>query len=960
MAAPTITFSPTSPQTVAPGAAVSLTAYTAPNYGTLFLNWDATPAANLSATLAAAILTHDATINFNAPTIPGVYTITATAFWNRSGAYLAPIPGDLINDGNTTDNVGGAVETNETWTNDASLDLEASVDMTDYFAATPNQFEGFYLVAKRVDNNDLYYLYVSYDTGVWSATPYQFVNGVTTQVGTVATLVAGDSVNLNIYQGNIEFYQSSNGTALQQWTGLGYEFRVGYTPFVSTMTSYPQPTIENPIGTAASVQTGTFLLTVNSPVLSGVDSMAAGSTTTLSNGGAGCGMPDGICWSTTGGSITQAGVLTAPCAAGPITVTFSSSPGFSSSKTIQVTEFPAIQVSGQYTNGYIGGQMQFTHAQAGGTWTASSGAITSEGLFTPNTSGSVTITYSIPGGCSTTLTVTVYEAMAVAEAPTEGNCLTVQRDAVQNFTLTNGSGSEIWTSTCPVSINSETGRFTAPSVPLECVVTVTDLMTGQSIEIPICVQGSSGTCIVPVEVQRLALTPETCAEYVVNCGDTIYLAVPGVGLTSTSKRLRASLPTWDTTTLLLRSDPYAQLTSQGPGAAAIGDSFTAADDMRLDIVVTPTMIQSRSITRWGFTEDLSNPNTNARWAIGVTADGLVGLYLDGALANTFGSAYVGQTLSIKFENGVVTLYRGGIALEPSIAAANCGTLALHASFSAANVTFGGAASPAWSIITTGDINSTGLIAQNGQFRAPNTAGLVQLQADVNDWLWRVNVRVVQPTPIRYDPRSIWSSGGAELWLNVGYYTYGQVPVLALDGSPDAYSNPYAINVGETMEGFKFKYERDQNEIVTDSGTTLITNGKEKAMMSGEMIEVRDTEKLQLLLSSATVRNLNGYKVVDFGGRNCLCEFSALLVKPNDYTCEDTVPQFDMVYLPRVIATSKGFEWNFKRGEITRLPFDLQALPDKTRPAGAQLFSVYFSQSANPQAAASGSCRIATR
>lgn len=936
MPLPTITFSPACPLTAAPGQAFNLSAILTPSRSGGWFDWTFDPAITAPADGPQSV-------NFVAPSTPGVYSIDARVFWTRPGGYAAPLPGG--------GNVGGQVDTVESWQNDGSLDLRMVRALPTAFTTAPGiqPFEGYYLQAKRVDNGDIYYAYVVYNGTVWAIQAVDFIGGVSTVRATSAAIVAGNNVELRVVNGGLEIYGPAG--LLYSWNDVSFEFRLNYNPFITGITTYPQPTITNN-AIAAVPALGQCSMTVPIPAITGPDSALGGTTVQFGNSGA-----SGGTWSATCGTINATtGVWVAPCGLGSCTITYTVGL-LSNTKTVTVTAAPAITVLGNYSETSVSATLQMQYPIAGGVWSALGGTVSAGGLFTATAAGTATVTYTPAAGtgCPVSINLTVFPAMAVVEKPNTG-CLTVQRGETVAFTLSGGSGFDQWSTNCSGSV-SPLGVFVAPNDAVECTVSVLDTHTGQQIDIPICVTGPVGTCVVVTgrEASSTSGLLDRCCEYRVACGGVLFLAVPGIGITSVTRKLNAAIPAWNSALLITQSEPFAQLTSQAAGVRAIGNCFTAGDDMRLDVIVTPSMLSAGSITRWGFSIS-GSPASLIDFSIGVDASGNVGVWQANSLVANFGVAAAGQALSVAYLNGTMHFYKGGIEICTANAT-NCGNFCIAAEFNSVNVSLGGPASPTWNVLTQGGAALAGLISQNGRFQAPASAGLVELEADVSGWKWRVRARVVQATPRRYDPNDIWRGGGAEVWIGVRYLRYDETPVLALDGSPDAATNPGCIDVGDTRSGFKFSYQREQAEITTDSGAKIITNGTESGILSGDMISVRDLERLRLLLSTATIRTLPGFQVIDIGGKNCICEFSAMLIKPNENLCGSENTGYDILYFPRVASTTKGFEWNFAKAEITSLPFDLTLIPDKTRPRGAQLFSLFFANQCNQDSGTISTCKM---
>lgn len=921
MSTPVLNLTPPTTNNAQPGAVVNIAAAINPNVPDAFIQWVAaqgtlgTPqgAQNQAWTL---------------PTAPGTYTIQAKTFWRRFGNYSAAPPPALV---------GGQVATVERLEFTGNYDYRMNYNHPTF--STPNANDGYNLVV-TLDNGDSYYAYVLWTGLAWRAQMRQYVGGVLTVLADFGNIANGEGLTLRVTNGTIEFYTGAGRVYF--WTpALGTGFTYYFNPSVNGVTAYPAPEITAST-VALTVPTATATVTVPVPAITGVSTIEAGKTTQFSAGGA-----TGGTWSVTAGSIDSQGNFTAPCSAQSVTVSYLVGQA-AQTKVIQVTALQPISVQGNFASGYIGGTLQFVHPTPGGTWSANKpGMNASTGLFTPTTAGATIVTYTVNGSCQVQAQVQVYSAMTVTPNQGGNAQLKVQRDSEIDFLVTGGSGQETFTSTCPGTLTPD-GKYTAPPFAATCNITVTDRVTGQQLVIPVVVEASPGICITPVIEDLLEqVQPELCCEYQTDCGGAIQLAVPGISVSNFARGKVGGLPAWREGVLVFRSEPFAQLTAIAPGAGAAADIIPGGADGRIDVVVTPSMISSNSISAWGFSaKNIDSLYTSIDYAIGVNASHLVEVWEKGVSKGTFGNASTGMTLSVEISAGQVIYRRSGLALYTS-AVPICGDLMVDVSLGATNVTIGGASAAAWSMVSNGNANEVGTISASGRFQAPEAPGLYVIQADVNQSIWRVNVRVTQPTPYISNPLDMWT-GAAELWINTAYVPFGESPILALDGSPDRGTSPNAINTGETTGGIKLNVEIEQVTREGDRGVISITPGKEKATITGEMLEVRNTRKLAAFFSPATVRQVRGGTQVGIGGKQCFCEMSCTIVKPAPLGC-GVDGRYDTIQLHRVSAFSKGFEMDFSTAGQSKLPFELAVLPDRRRPAGDQLVTVTFAKDCLNQA-----------
>ena len=175
----------------------------------------------------------------------------------------------------------------------------------------------------------------------------------------------------------------------------------------------------------------------------------------------------GATWTASCGSVSSAGLYTAPLAAEACTVTATPTAGGSAaSATVAVTSpitiSPPSAVSPQNST------QQFT-ASSSVTWAASCGTISNSGLFTASaTQGAIcSITATAASGTAYTAiaTDTIGPSGVFTISPTSA---TVSEGATQQFTA---SASATWTVSCG-SVTSS-GAYTAPLTPSPCTIAAT-------------------------------------------------------------------------------------------------------------------------------------------------------------------------------------------------------------------------------------------------------------------------------------------------------------------------------------------------------------------------------------------------------------------------------------------------------------------------------------------------------
>ena len=190
------------------------------------------------------------------------------------------------------------------------------------------------------------------------------------------------------------------------------------------------------------------IVTVNAvpSAVTGVTALCAGSMTTLNDASA------GGTWSCSPASVATIGLssgIVTGVAGGTATITYSTgTAGCSVTTTVTVNPILPITLAGTIC---VGGTCHLDDATGGGTWSSADGTVTvgSSGIVTGLSVGTATITYTIPTGCSRTVTVSINPA----PAPITG-ALAVCAGATTALTDGSGTWSSGSTSIATVGVSS--------------------------------------------------------------------------------------------------------------------------------------------------------------------------------------------------------------------------------------------------------------------------------------------------------------------------------------------------------------------------------------------------------------------------------------------------------------------------------------------------------------------------
>lgn len=186
--------------------------------------------------------------------------------------------------------------------------------------------------------------------------------------------------------------------------------------------------------------------------ITGVATVCAGNTTTLSDAGGGTWASSNTAIATVGSST---GIVTG-VTGGSATITYRL-PVTGCAATQNITVNPSAAITGA-TSVCNGLSISLSNAIAGGTWESSNTAIatvgTSSGVVVGITSGTTTISYTLPSGCVATSTVTIVSA----PGPITGSSTV----CLSRTTTLSDAGGGTWSSSAPgiASVNPTTGVVT--------------------------------------------------------------------------------------------------------------------------------------------------------------------------------------------------------------------------------------------------------------------------------------------------------------------------------------------------------------------------------------------------------------------------------------------------------------------------------------------------------------------
>lgn len=403
---PTVNATAT-PTTVCPGSNVQLNAGASGGSGSYTYTWTSNPL-GFTSSIATPVVSPSITTIYNVDVFDGVNTVSDqvnVTVNTLPTASAGPALAAICQSG-TSDPLGGSVggsATGGTWTTTAGGTFNSGPTNLNTTWTPPAGYSGTATLILTTSGGLC---------GNVTANKTQLVNPspVVLQIGGGAAGVCVGSVTPPFTDAtNGGTWSITNGTGSATINSSGVV--TGLTAGTVTVTY----TVSNSCGTANDTQP----LTVNAlPTASAGAAMPAmcQATTSLGLGGSVGGSATGGIWSTTAGGTFNSGATnlnttwTPPAGySGTATLTLTTSGGScgtaTSSKTQLVNPLPAVSpITGGAATVCVGSNtLPFNDITAGGTWSVASGtgsaSITSGGVVTGITPGTVTVTYTVTNSC---------------------------------------------------------------------------------------------------------------------------------------------------------------------------------------------------------------------------------------------------------------------------------------------------------------------------------------------------------------------------------------------------------------------------------------------------------------------------------------------------------------------------------------------------------------------------------
>lgn len=615
-------------------------------------------------------------------------------------------------------------------------------------------------------------------------------------------------------------------------------------------------------------------------------------------------------------------------------------------------------------NGFVGVAYSQTPQQTGGqapfVWTIDSGTLPTSTTINAG-SGAITGTPTVAGLYTFTVkvvddnldedtqqyTVRIYDPLEVTPEPLSGDtAVYVEGGAQQQFTATGGSGSYQWSVTGGNLINPTTGLLTAINGG-SYVVTVIDTESGQTTEVNIVITSQSQFCVEGANVtENPSTTNDVCCEFNVECGDRLQLRIASFHVVESGRRSAVS---YSNVVGAVTGDASA-LQSTSADAGATGNAVSLQNDSFFEIVTSFDMAQIAN-GEFGIGWSAADADQTVEsiehavvWLTG-TLDAVpdtrfVEIRHSGAVeADSQFAIAQGDAVSFGVVDNELQLWINSVLVFTSEEDFSvCGDAILDIGIEDSGKTIGGyVANLTWSIVAP--VTGGGSIDANGIYTAPTDplTGLVKVLGTLNNANFYVNIRNIQPTPRFTSPQAFLNGRKASVWVTNKKATDSDAIRIASDGSPDALQNPGMVDLGTLQGSATFAEEITYQDFENDEGIYDQAVASEKATLTGNFLEVRDFDKLALMMQHATLQpTKKGVKELSVGGKTCGgCDLRVALIVESG-SCGDG---WDVIYLPRV-QNAGNLSLEIGKKTASQYALNFRVLPDPTRPIGKQLYSMY--------------------
>jgi uncharacterized protein YjdB len=437
-----------------------------------------------------------------------------------------------------------------------------------------------------------------------------------------------------------------------------------------------------------------------------------------------------VTWTATGGTVSAAGLYTAPTTAGTYSVRATSVADTSKFATANITVVatpPPVVVAVSPTSASVqtGATRQFAATVTGSsntavTWTTTGGTVSTTGLFTaPATAGTFTVraTSVADGTKSATATVTVTVPLPVVSVSVSPTSASLQTGATQQLTatVTGSSNAAVnWTSTAGTV--SASGLYTAPATAGTYTVTATSSAdTSKSASSTITVTAPP-PIVVTMSPPSVALQTSATQQFTASITGTSNTAVTWTATAGTVSA--AGLYTAPATagTYTVRATSVAD-----PSKFAVATVTVTATPPPVGVTVSPTTASLQTGATQQFTANVTGTsNTAVTWTATGGTVSAAGLYTAPATAGTYTVTATSIADTMKSDSSTVTVTAPPpvvVTVNPTSASLQTGATQQFTS----TVTGTGNSAVTWSA-TGGTISTAGL------YTAPATAGIYTVRA----------------------------------------------------------------------------------------------------------------------------------------------------------------------------------------------------------------------------------------
>lgn len=479
----------------------------------------------------------------------------------------------------------------------------------------------------------------------------------------------------------------------------------------------------------------------------------------------------------------------------------------------------------------------------------------------------------------------------------------------------------------------------------EVTVTVTDVITGQSISFILMVAGQADICGVAVEEEIDAeSTNAPCVDVITDCNTPVNLAFPtlhllkGIEPGEVAYREYPIFEENEGAEITNNGKPFVQFLSKAPNGFAVANNAKDGRPFLLEMAINASVANGITDVAIGVSRDFDSENGFASldFAMVVTTVGL-NRSVEIRKNNLYqtGSRFTiteGQQLGFAVFPDRIALYVDGL-LKYSLTGTtfSCSGMDLVVLAAVQNMIVGGrAGNLLHAIDTPGTADQVGTIDATTGIYTPslNNVGLVRISATslVNPAVkYYAKVRVIRAAAKTSLEKAMLEGIPVDMWV-ASTERFDDLPLrLDREGRPDKNQVSNPMHLGTLQGSGRMESTLTRNEFRNDVGATSSSSTIDKVTITGAFLAVRNMALVKRLVPFMKEFNGHGVRQLKQYSTGCQPKMRTFLIWQSP-DCED-VPVFDAIEVHNSMSYTL-FNIEVGKAVQTTLPISIEGFPNK--------------------------------